>query len=328
MDIAISPYQPQLGPDMVALWNDALGELFPMSERLWRQNVDDDPDYAPGDGLVARSADGRIAGMALTRVPRHLAANPDLAGLRGLGWVVALVVAPQHQGQGLGSRLLALAEDRLRHEGATRCDIGSALGHFLPGPPSAIPRALSFWERHGYQPRDEVYDLQRSLADFEAPPLPTVARREGYEFVAGQAGEEPAILAFLARVFPGRWRHATARAFAAGGSPADVILLKDRAGTIQGFLSSWRLESAQLGPGVYWYPAFGPTCGGIGPMGIAPEVRGHGLGLALVAAGAETLRQRGVDSCVIDWTHLVAFYERLGYRVWRGYRRCTTKTLT
>ncbi|HEU5329628.1 MAG TPA: GNAT family N-acetyltransferase [Thermomicrobiales bacterium] len=328
MTVAIAPYQPEQAPALIAIWNRALGERFPLTERLWRQNVDGDPNYAPGDGLVARRADGTIVGFVITRVFRQLASNPDMATYRALGWLVALAVAPEEAGHGIGSELLAAAEARLREEGATACDAGGSVGHLLPGPPLANARALRFWERHGYQPEHAVYDLQRNLRDWVAPPVPDAVQRGEWRLGPARPGQEAAILDFLGRAFPGRWRYATATAFAHGVPAGDVVVLEDRGGTVQGFLALWDWRSPVLGPSSHWFPVLGEQFGGIGPLGIAREVRGQGLGLALVAAGARELQARGVAECTIDWTGLTGFYGRLGFQTTDGYWRCTPKTLT
>lgn len=329
MTAAIGPYDPAEAPALVALWNRALGGRLPLSERLWRQNVEGDPNWRPGDGLVARAADGTIVGFALTRASGALDAQPDLAALRGLGWIMALAVAPEWSGQGIGGQLLAAAEERLRASGMTRSDLGGSIGHFLPGPPSDDARALRFWTRHGYRPSRDVYDLRRSFADWTSPAPPDAIQRDGWRIAPGQPGQEDAILAFLSQHFPGRWRYHIADTFARGGSAEDVIVLFDPAGEVAGFLASWRPESALLGPGLHWFPALGPRPGGIGPLGIAPSARGQGLGLALVATATTILRERGVEDCVIDWVgdHLIDFYGHLGYRKWIGYWRYEAKAL-
>ena len=323
-------YDGSMAGEAVALWNSALGERFPMTERLWRQNVDAEPNYRPGDGIVALAPDGSLAGLALTRDFRQLDDNPDLAHWRGLGWVVALVVAPEHQGRGLGGELLRRAEARLREQGAARCDLGGSVGHFLPGLPAGAAgdeRARRFWERHGYRPERQVHDLRRSLRDWAPPPPPPALRDGGYRIGPARAGQEDAILAFLAREFPGRWRYDVAQAFARGMPAGDIIVLEEPAGSVEGFLVSWHTDSPMLGTGIYWYPALGERFGGCGPLGIAARLRGQGLGLALVAEGVASLHRRGVEECVIDWTTLVDFYGRLGFTISTSYWRCAEKPL-
>lgn len=131
---------------MIDLWNRALGAEFPMTERLWWQNIEHDPNYALGDALIVRDHAGAVVGLALTRRLRQCdAANmADMTRLSDLGWILALIVAPSAQGQGLGGKLLTLAEKRLRDGGASRYDLGGGLGHFLPGPPQSNVRALAF----------------------------------------------------------------------------------------------------------------------------------------------------------------------------------------
>lgn len=329
MSVTLVPYTPDLAPDLIAVWNRALGERFPLIDRLWRQNVDDDPNYRPGDGLVLRADDGTPRGFALTRLYRQHDRNPDMAALRGVGWLMALVVDPDWTGRSHGTALLRAAEARLRAEGATRCDLGASPGHLIPGPPGDDPRALAFWSRHGYPPVREVRDLGRSLADWSPPPPPAAIARDGWRIAAAEPGEEAAILAALARDFPGRWRAALADAFARGGRAEGVVTLRDPAGSIAGFLATWRPTGPFLGPGLHWLPALGPRPGAIGPLGIAASARGKGLGLALVAGAVTILRERGVTACTIDWVDaaLLNFYARLGFAPTRAYWRCAQKTL-
>ena len=89
----------------------------------------------------------------------------------------------------------------------------------------------------------------------------------------------------------------------------------------------WRTDGPFLGPGLHWFPALEARAGAIGPLGIDPAARGLGLGLALVAAAVTHLHARGYTDCTIDWvdTALLPFYGRLGFRPWRGYRRCAQK---
>jgi GNAT superfamily N-acetyltransferase len=311
-------------PALIALWNRALGTRFPLSERLWRENVADDPNWRSDDTLALRLADGTVAGFALTRRFRQLPNYPAMAPIGDLGWIMALVIAPDHTGHGHGSDLLAAAEDHLRAQGAARCDLGGSVGHFLPGPPADDERALRFWQRHGYQPARLVHDLHRSLVGWQPTAL-TLA--DGWRCAPGHPGQEDALLTFLSASFPGRWHYHLADSLARGADIADIALLLAPDSTISGFAATWHAASPLLGPATNWHPALGPHFGGLGPLGIAAAARGHGRGLALVNAAVTLLHGRGVVECAIDWTTLLDFYARLGFAPWRSYYRCTPKTL-
>ena len=320
------PYTAAEAPALIALWNRALGGRFPLTERLWRQNVDGDPNWRAGDGIVLRAGDAPL-GFALTRRYRALAANPDMAALHDVGWIMATVVDPAHAGRGYGTRLLAAAETRLRDEGATRLDLGASVGHLLPGPPQEDERADRFWARQGYPTARPVHDLHRPLIGWTPPPPPAALTTGGWRIAPVEVGQEGTLLAFLDRAFPGRWRVAVADALARGGEPGDLLALWSPAGEIGGFLMLWRTDGPFLGPGLHWFPALDARAGAIGPLGIDPAARGLGLGLALVAAAVTHLHARAYTACTIDWVDmaLLPFYERLGFRPWRGYRRCAQK---
>jgi GNAT superfamily N-acetyltransferase len=244
--------------------------------------------------------------------------------VRDLGWIMALVVAPEHAGRGYGGQLLAAAEERLRRQGASRCDLGGSVGHLLPGPPADDERALRFWQRHGYHPERLVHDLHRSLADWEPAGMDL---RDGWRAGPGQPGQEGALLAFLNASFPGRWHYHLADSLARGAGVGDVALLLAPDDAVAGFVATWHAASPLLGPATNWHPALGPHYGGIGPLGIAESARGRGRGLALVAAAVTLLHRRGVVECAIDWTTLTDFYARLGFGPWRSYWRCAPKGL-
>lgn len=162
-----------------------------------------------------------------------------------------------------------------------------------------------------------VCDLQRNLRQYTAPPVPEALRSGAFRIEPGQDGEQDEIIGFLSRAFPGRWRRAVETTFAHGGAPEDVLLLKDRAGRIQGFLSSWSNSSATLGPSVYWYPALGERFGGIGTLGIAEDARTR---IGACAGGGRRQRtegaRRGRMRNRLDQIGRV--YGRLGFYVWRS----------
>jgi mycothiol synthase len=98
------------------------------------------------DALVAESGDGRIVGYAVARGP----------GTLGL-------VAPDHEGQGIGTRLLKWIEHRDRECGRDR---------HRQGIPAGNSRARALLLAAGYRPERSYWRLARRLDDLKGAYLP------------------------------------------------------------------------------------------------------------------------------------------------------------
>jgi GNAT superfamily N-acetyltransferase len=85
---------------------------------------------------------------------------------------------------------------------------------------------------------------------------------------------------------------------------------------IDGFCHVFRPAAWPAGPSTYWSSA-----GGLGPIGVSAHLRGQGLGQQLMDASLVELRRSGVQWCTIDWTRLVDFYARFGFRPKQAYLR-------
>jgi beta-N-acetylhexosaminidase len=62
----------------------------------------------------------------------------------------------------------------------------------------------------------------------------------------------------------------------------------------------------------------------IAAVGVRDDVRGKGIGLGMICAAMEEMRKRGgIDVVFIDSVVLDNFYEKVGFKIWRKYRRFT-----
>jgi len=315
----IYPYRVALTPAVVGLWNRALGQEFPLRQRLWRQQTAGDPSFRSGDALVAVE-NGQVVGLVLAKLFRE--EYESCAAYRHMGWISALVVDPDWQGRGIGKALLEQAEAHLRSAGVANVRLGGSFFHFLPGVPTTQPAVRAFFEHRGYTFLAEPdHDVIGDLSDFRSPPSVEAALAQaGPSFTIGptRRGEEAAVLAFVDAEFPGRWWYETKLFFEDGGDPADVVLLREGREVV-GFAHVFHPRSVVIGPSVYWAPLLGRRYGGLGPIGIAERLRGQGLGLGLLCRSLEYLRFLGVRRCVIDWTGLVDFYGKAGFTIWKSY---------
>jgi GNAT superfamily N-acetyltransferase len=194
----------------------------------------------------------------------------------------------------------------------------------LPGIPADSSTGIAFFKKHAYSGFHECVDLWRELADYEIPPKARAAieANPSVELRPAREAERDAVIAMVEREFPGGWTYSTRGHFARGDAASDIIVAVEN-GEVIGFCHTADWRSPWLLSNTHWYPLLGARYGGLGPIGIAKEHRKRGLGLALCAVAVKDLKQRGVERMAIDWTTLIAFYEQLGFTVWKRYLQAT-----
>ena len=316
---AVAAYRQEMLPEVLDVWNAALGDRFPLSRELFMQNAMSDPHVDPEGCWVAhRPAPAGVVGICLAKIAREpLAAD---GALPDRGWISLLAVHPASQRRGVGRALLRQAEGYLRARGRRRAVLGGDPDHFLPGIPLSAG-ALAFFASCGYRLAGDAYDLRRSLAGYETPAAVAAATAAHPDVVIRPlgTGEAPRLLAFLDEAFPGRWRYTVGRFLDSGGSIGDIMGVVERGG-VAGFAHLFHPASRWIGPSIAWAARTTGRAGGLGPMGLARALRGRGLGLALLDRAVRRLADLGIEEVVVDWTDLLAFYGRLGFSPWRQYR--------
>src|SRR6516164_11259648 len=161
--VDIVPYQPEMLPRVIAVWNAALGGLFPLRETVFVQNATASAHFDPEGLWVAVAAAQRVVGMSLAKVAREpLAAD---GWLPDRGWTSLIAVHPSFQKQGVGRALLSRAESFLRTRSRRRSILGGDPDHFVPGVPQD-EAAVAFFTGSGYGFQGEAYDLRRSVAGY------------------------------------------------------------------------------------------------------------------------------------------------------------------
>ena len=318
----------------VELWNEATGSELPITERFLRYNCTEDVGVARGGrlALAGNRPVGYVLCSAYSGAPPAM--RTDVAG-----WIEAIAVVPAFQGRGIGRALLEWAEAWLASQSVPgagsirppggggagpeepaeslsvgRIRVGGGLRPFVPGP-LADSGTEAFFLACGYE-RDEEplsWDVARSLSDYQPPPLsdvPAAAR-------PGQPGQEAELLGFLAREFPGRWLWQAERFLEEGGRISDYMLLW----TDEGVQGSCRLTfEDSVSPIDRFFPyGLARPWAQLGSIGVSGRLRGQGLGLYLLAAGLRRLHNSGINGCVIDWTTILDFYAKCGFRPYRTW---------
>ncbi|MCM3611616.1 GNAT family N-acetyltransferase [Planococcus sp. MERTA32b] len=303
--------------EIIELWNLEIGNDFPMQEALWEQNTFGDLNLIE-EGSVAFTEDGKLAGFIAVKSFQELS---EAIMPQDIGWIQCLLVKKEMRGQGLGSRMLKHAEECLGHRGMREIRLGRDPWHYFPGIPVEYEETVQWFKGQGYS-RDSIEsDLFRRV---EGTAPYDLVNSTGHFRVLEQQ-DLPELLDFLEAAFPGRWHYEALHYLETGASGREFLGLYIE-GTLKGFCRINDSASPLIAQNVYWSSLVEGELAGIGPLGIDRTARGKGYGLDLVKAAANELMARGSAAIVIDWTGLTAFYEKLGFAVWKQYTAMSKKT--
>lgn len=298
---------------MCKLWNQEIGDEFPMREQLMRQNTFQDENVYLEGSKLAVDEQGQLAGFVIAKKWQEQEREMRLGD--GGGWIQAIVVRSDVRGRGIGTRLLEQAEQALKNAGAELVYAGRDPWHYFPGIPKALPEAKGWFENRGYELLYEAFDLvnQTSSENEQRPEY-----KEGAVSRLLKPQDKEEMLRFFKRCFPGRWYYEAQCYWERGGQGREFVGLFKGEEMI-GFCRVNDPQSPLIAQNTYWAPSFDGPLGGIGPLGVDDRFRGKGYGLAIVKDGVAELTRRGMKQLVIDWTELVDFYAKLGFTVCQGY---------
>jgi predicted N-acetyltransferase YhbS len=323
----LRPFAPSDTQHAAAIWTAACGPDLAISPHLVEYNT------RPATGAVQAGRiamqDGQPTGFVLaSALPASSHVLPSQ-----LGWIDAVAVSPAFQRQGIGSALLTWAEAWLAEQGCTHARLGGSLRPFTPGLPVELDTGL-FFDRRGYQGQaggsvdwDVAHDLgeyEIPNAKYQTPALPTGglwlragASVSNADIRAAQPGQEEAVLEFFNRSFPGRWQFEFLEFVREAGRMSDYMLLWTGRG-VDGF-ARLTFEDSERPIERFHMRHLPRPWGQLGPIGVSDDCRGQGYGGALLDAGLRRLRECSVRGCVIDWTSLVDFYGKFGFKPYRQY---------
>ncbi|MGE8204909.1 GNAT family N-acetyltransferase [Heyndrickxia sp. NPDC080065] len=311
----IADWQVNRLEELVSFWNKEIGNQYPMREELLKQNSFDDKNVCLSGSAIALNNDNQVIGLVVAKKWNENGLKVDMS--QEIGWIQCLLIDSNYRNKGIGTALLEKAETALAEEGVKKVLIGRDPWHYFPGIPGEYKTINQWVEKRGYINTGSDHDLIAHYSQqlpFEAPSV------EDVEFMLLKESEKEELLSFLHRCFPGRWEYEAIHYFKKGGKGREFVVLKKN-NRIIGFCRVNDSESPFIAQNVYWSPLLNGQLGGIGPLGVDSAERKKGYGIAIVEAGISTLRSRGINDIVIDWTGLVDFYGKLGYTKWKSYSK-------
>jgi len=296
--------------ELVELWNKELAIDFPMREELFLQNSFDDVNVSYDSSYIAVDNQDHVIGFV---VAKRWQEEIDVKMDPKRGWIQVLLVDSAHREKGIGTTLLERAEAGLRGIGVEAMQLAGDPFHYFSGIPDHYMHVQKWAEKNGYTKRIDTYDLINHLdKKYDVPVDKSIV------FSILKKEEEPGLISFLERCFPGRWVYETMKYFEMNGDGREFLVLKKNSQII-GFCRINDSNSPFIAQNVYWSPLFEQEVGGIGPLGIDANEQKQGYGLAIVQAAMAHLQERNIKIIIIDWTILVGFYKKLDFNPWKIY---------
>jgi N-acetylglutamate synthase-like GNAT family acetyltransferase len=304
MSFQIRPYEPTSDREAVfQLWQAALGDVWPLYPVAFYDKID-----PPAAHHLVADSQGKLSGLA--------AQSWDG---RDRGHIFALVVHPDHRGEGLENMLLAAATEHFRNLGVKELRFGGGQSYFWPGVPADQPYIRQLLEQNGWKEGGQLTDMVSDVANSQVPVdiIDRIAHSSANLRLATPE-DGPAILAFEEEHFP-EWR-LTASMMVAHKDFANT-LLAELDGTVVGtnFLTSPR------DPTFLWGRALGANCAAYGAIGVSKAVRGRYIGYALALGAAEILKARGAKKIFLGWVFSTEWYGRLGFQAWKTYHEMSAE---
>ncbi|MFZ9750791.1 MAG: GNAT family N-acetyltransferase [Candidatus Nanopelagicales bacterium] len=278
---------------VVTLWNQTL-TAHPITQERFNSLFFSDVTGIPKlkhSSFVAVT--DQIVGVVIA-YQRNLPA-PGLGLEPELGYLTAVAIAPSHQRQGIGSKLLKTAIADLNANQILLCGrTGSAPAATFPGIDlDNYPAALEFFLNNEFIREAKAHSMSREINSEIKLDLAS-----NIEFVTEI---DPAVLyEFASAAFPGDW--------------ADVAIAKLNQDPTE--LAVVTVDQNYAGFAVW-------NQGWFGPIGVAEEFRKYGLGSLLVENAINNMYSRGIDRIWFNWADewVVPFYQRLGFVINRNYQR-------
>lgn len=210
------------------------------------------------------------------------------------GVIDLIAVDPVHQQRGLGSRLLGEVEHLLRTAGCDRVVVAGHPPHYAwPGVDARYMPALCLFNRAGYRRTGVEFTLAVDLPGNPHLEEPLAARKTTTVRLQRARDEDLGwILDGMSEDWPDTWPAEVTAALL--GQQGGVIVAGDNAHGLLGFCA-WGVNRDDE----------------VGPLGVLPSQRGHGLGSALIREAMRQVRSDGFTVGVLPWVGPLAFFSRV-----------------
>lgn len=292
--------------EICKLWNNEYEFIFPITLELFNRNLQNAYNNA---SYVVIDNDNLI-GFIIGKIWQD---KYNILNYDKCGWISLIYVHKNYRKRGIGSQLLEIVEEQFIKNNIEIFYIGRDYFNYFPGLPSDMKNSLSWFEKRGYNTSYCTYDLISKNKDIK----PLV--NNCYEFRVATINDKSNLISFMETNWPGRWTKETIDYWNSGGTGREYLLSLDE-GRICAFAKICYPDTYEnlISYSLTWRKRF-VALGGIGPLGVEKEHRGHHLGQDIVVYAKNLLISCGSSDIIIDWTGLLDFYRPMGFEVWKSY---------
>lgn len=309
-------YSKDLALKLYTLWNDEYEFIFPITSDLFLRNTYGTNGFLETNSYVALNGDEPV-GFIISKVWGSYIHEEEN---KTLGWISLIFVKSAYRKRGIGSALLEKSESVFKEMGITTYFIGKDYQNFFPGLPKDLKANLGWFSKRGFEALYETNDLiNLNLNRFNMSLKPYHDNRE-YDIHVATKDEFPQIRTFFANSFYGRWLLEFEDYVKNGGNGSEFIVCTNSLHEVVGFcrIGTNTTPITQIGFSLTWRARF-LRLGGFGPLGVSKDYRHNNIAYNLLVTGLLTLKERGCDCAIIDWTNLLDFYRMFGFELWKSY---------
>lgn len=273
-------YNQQFESQVVDLWNCCC-TFDPLDVNKFRRQALLDDNFDASLAWVAVE-NGHVVGFLYGTKRKFPYLERGLEPDRG--WINVIFVDPEYRRRGIGQHLYDLAESKLKELGCRNITLGAySPNYFFWGlDPDHYSESVAFFEKNGYQAKEQHYSMGKDLHGFTVPEETLKKKRDaenkGYEFVPFNYSYCLELLEFLKVQFGGGWKRNALIAMQKGTAEDVILLVLDPQKKICGFC----MRAIDGNPMRF------------GPIGVTKDLRNLGIGSILLDLGCYEMEKRGI----------------------------------
>lgn len=302
---------------VIKLWNDEVGYIYPITRRMFDQNINDCKYFDKSISYLAYF-NNELVGFILGKVYDN---NPLMSKYIDSSFISLIYVSRKYRKNGIGSELLNRYESNLKDRNIRKIMLGSDLDNFFPGIPNDFDNLTDvFFRKRGFQVTYYTHDLVKKLSNKDILMYNEYVNKNktNYEIRYCTKDDEKIVKEFFERCFYGRWYNEAIEYFENGEFSDEYLLALDN-GKVIGFLRLNKQKISKISYNIMWSKRFKKLYG-IGPLGVDSEYRKQGIATLLLIQGISDGAKEGFTHAMIDWTGLVSYYQKFGFETWKCYQ--------